>query len=169
MENMKTPVFSVGKQFARKLGLLALALFLLGGGSALAQDAKVSIHKRQALIRTILEQIESQTDYLFIYNTSVRLDRQVDVDVDRTPVSDVLTRILKGTDVQFTLQGKHIILSDRPNRPEARTGVRGKVVGADGQPVIGASVVAAGGHRGRGGERGRARCRIPRELGKKPP
>lgn len=31
MENMKTPVFSVGKQFARKLGLLALALFLLGG------------------------------------------------------------------------------------------------------------------------------------------
>lgn len=148
MENLKTPVFSVGKQFARKLGLLALALFLLGGGSALAQDAKVSIHKRQALIRTILEQIESQTDYLFIYNTSVRLDRQVDVDVDRTPVSDVLTRILKGTDVQFTLQGKHIILSDRPNRPEARTGVRGKVVGADGQPVIGASVVVAESNRG---------------------
>ena len=60
----------------------------------------------------------------------------------------MLTRILKGTDVQFTLQGKHIILSDRPNRPEARTGVRGKVVGADGQPVIGASVVVAESNRG---------------------
>ena len=46
----------------------------------------------------------------------------------------MLTRILKGTDVQFTLQGKHIILSDRPNRPEARTGVRGKVVGAKDSP-----------------------------------
>ncbi len=48
MENLQAHVFSVGKQFARKLGLLVLALFLLGGGTPLPRmrkSASISVRR----------------------------------------------------------------------------------------------------------------------------
>ena len=45
---------------------LCFGTMCLMGGKAYAQEAKVNIDRKDARIETILNEIESQTDYLFV-------------------------------------------------------------------------------------------------------
>ena len=74
--------------------LALLVLMLAGNAPAHAQSARVTIQKRQATIEEILHEIESRTNYLFINNNNVKLDRKVEVSAENEPVSSVLKKIL---------------------------------------------------------------------------
>lgn len=136
--------------FRRVCLMLAVIVLMLAGNTPVyAQSARVTIKKQQAAIDEILQEIESQTNYLFINNNNVKLDRRVNVSAENEPVSSVLKKILEGIGAEFVLQGSHIVLTNKvqkssPSRTLKAENRSGRVVDAGGKPIVGATVILSG-------------------------
>lgn len=114
-----------------------------------SQNARVNLNKRQAQLEEVLNEIESQTDYLFVSNRNIDLTRKVSVRVKDKPVWEVLDNILENTGLTFTMEGVNIILSEKEISSvnvvqQQKKKITGTVVEQNGEPVIGANVVEKG-------------------------
>lgn len=117
-----------------------------------SQNAKVSIHKSNVPLEEILNEIEAQTDYLFIYHDAVNVKQKASVNVSGKPVSEVLRSLLEAGLVNSQLTGKHIILSDVPaktvegevTQSDRKITVTGRIIDQTGESVIGAAVLEKG-------------------------
>ena len=58
-----------------------------------------------------MNDIEKQTDYLFIYNKFVNVDRKVSVNLKKASLEEVLANLFAGTDVKYSVDGSYILLS----------------------------------------------------------
>ena len=124
--------------------LLMVCVFCSYAGNAHSQNAKVSIRMNTVKLDKILNEIENQTDYLFIYNNQVDINKITSVKVKNEAVAQVLDRILSGTGINYELEGTHIILTteaikDLHAQQQAKT-VTGTVTDVSGEPIIGANI-----------------------------
>lgn len=129
--------------------LLMVCVFCSNAETTHSQNARVNINKNNAQLTDILAEIESQTDYLFIYNSQVDVNREASVKAKNQPVSDVLNNILKNTDIAYTMEGTHIVLSkkaavDVPAGQQQARSVKGTVLDGKGEAIIGANVIVKG-------------------------
>ncbi len=140
-----------------KLTLFLLLLFtgFAYANNANSQSARVNLNVRNAVLKDVLEEIESQTNYLFVSNRDIDLKQNVSIRVKNKSVSEVLNRIFEDTDLSYAMEGVNIILSKRvPTGHEAVAGVAvvaqqkrivtGTILDDYGEPVIGANVVEKG-------------------------
>lgn len=146
----KTPS---GQKISR---IMRISTFLLGAcvfcsyaENSYSQNARVSINKNNTQLEEVLNEIESQTDYLFIYNSQVNVNRKVSVKAKTKPVSEVLDNLLKNAGIEYEMEGTHIVLSSKnadtvaPVQQQAHT-VTGLIVDKNGDPIIGANVLIKG-------------------------
>lgn len=124
--------------------LLMVCVFCSYAGNAHSQNAKVSIRMNNVKLDKILNEIENQTDYLFIYNNQVDINKITSVKVKNEAVAQVLDKILSGTGINYELEGTHIILTteaikDLHAQQQAKT-VTGTVTDVNGEPIIGANI-----------------------------
>ena len=148
----KNPQF---KQFFRIMRittlLLMICVFSAYAEKTYSQDAKVSIQMNNVQLDKILNAIESQTSYLFIYNNQVKMDRKASVNAKNQSVAAVLDKLLKGTDIYYKLEGTHIILSKQPikasetasanvSAAQQKSKISGTIVDSKGEAIIGANV-----------------------------
>lgn len=124
--------------------LLMVCVFCSYAGNAHSQNAKVSIRMNNVKLDKILNEIENQTDYFFIYNNQVDINKITSVKVKNEAVAQVLDRILSGTGINYELEGTHIILTteaikDLHAQQQAKT-VTGTVTDVSGEPIIGANI-----------------------------
>lgn len=116
-----------------------------------SQAAKVTIKKNNVALIDVLNEIESQTNYLFIYSNDINVKRSVSINVDKASVNDILTNLFKNQGVSFEVEGSHIVLrkqeknernhSLQANKPGK---ISGKIVDKNGEAIIGASVFVKG-------------------------
>lgn len=139
------------KHFFRIMKITTLFLFLLTiclhAENLSSQTVKVTIKQKNAELENILNAIELQTDYLFIYNKYVNVDRKVSVDLNKRPLNEVLERLFDGTDVKYMVDGAYIILSSKDvaeSTPQQSRIVTGVVTDTSGEPIIGANVMVKG-------------------------
>lgn len=139
-------------QFFRimRISLFLLFFSVLGmtAKTGNSQNARVTIHKTQVPLEDILTEIESQTDYLFLYANGVDVEKKATVKVKEQAVSRVLGSLLANLDITYQMEGNHIILSrkkveDTRLMPD-RVKVTGTVKDIYGEGIIGASVVEKG-------------------------
>lgn len=116
-----------------------------------AQTAMVSVESQNATVGEILQDIENQSEYDFFYNNKqIDLNRRVSVSSHNCDIFDVLSQMFKGTNVTFSVLDKNIILSAKDvNRQntlisQKRFTVKGQVVDANGEPIIGATILEMG-------------------------
>lgn len=124
--------------------LLMVCVFCSYAGNAHSQNAKVSIRMNNVKLDKILNEIENQTDYLFIYNNQVDINKITSVKVKNEAVAQVLDKILSGTGINYELESTHIILTteaikDLHAQQQAKT-VTGTVTDVSGEPIIGANI-----------------------------
>jgi TonB-linked SusC/RagA family outer membrane protein len=112
-----------------------------------AQNANVSILKSPIRIAELIAQIESQTDYLFVYSKrTVDVRRTVVVGAERKSVAAILEETFRGTGIRYIMEGNHIVLTgskEESHRKHTLT-VEGIVTDTKGDPVAGANVVEQG-------------------------
>ena len=130
------------------LPVLALLCCFFAGG-AYAQRVAVTLKATDAPLEQVLDAIEKQTTYLFVYDKSVDVTRRVSVDVDNMPLGTVLSTLFGSTDISYAVENSSIVLSRRaaePTAPKSKNPVvvTGEVVDGAGLPVIGASVIVKG-------------------------
>ncbi|WP_455590708.1 TonB-dependent receptor [Bacteroides sp.] len=113
-----------------------------------SQNARVNLRMNNVKLDNILNAIESQTDYLFIYNNQVNMNRTASIKAKNEPVSQVLDKLLNGTDINYKLEGTHIILSKQAENANAyqqqTRKVTGVVIDANDEPIIGANILVKG-------------------------
>lgn len=124
--------------------LLMVCVFCSYAGNVHSQNARVNIRMSNVKLDKILNEIESQTDYLFIYNNQVNINKIASVKAKNEAVAQVLDKILSGTGINYELEGTHIILTteavkENNARQQAKT-ITGTVVDAGGEPIIGANI-----------------------------
>ena len=136
--------------------LLFICVFCSMAEMSYTHNARVTINKRNVTLKEVLNEIESQTDYLFIYNNEVNTNETVSVKAKQQAVSNVLSALLKNRDLNYAMEGNHIILStiekslvtaETPSAniaQQQRKTITGTVVDAAGVPVIGANIVEVG-------------------------
>jgi TonB-dependent SusC/RagA subfamily outer membrane receptor len=134
--------------------LLFTCVFCSMAEMSYTQNARVTINKRNATLKEVLNEIESQTDYLFIYNNEVNTNEKVSVKAKQKAVSDVLYSILESKDMSYSMEGNHILLSKEGNvnseeilsiiTQQQKKQITGTVVDEAGIPVIGANIIENG-------------------------
>ena len=93
--------------------LLMVCVFCSYAKNTHSQNARVNLNKSNVSLNEILTDIEVQTDYLFVYNNQVNVNQMVSVKVKQQPVSEVLDKLLAKTDIDYVMEGMHIVLSKR--------------------------------------------------------
>ena len=111
-----------------------------------SQNTKVSISIKNANILNVLEKIESQTDYLFVYNKNeVNLGQKVSMDVENEMVSLVLLKLFQNTGIVYEMEGSNIMLmQNSASLQQQQKSVSGKVTDSAGASLPGVSVVVKG-------------------------
>ena len=127
--------------------------------SAFSQTGKVTMPASAMTVGQVIQEIEKQTDYLFVYSKrNVDLNRQVAVDTENREISDVLSDVFAGTDVVYVVEGNNIVLTKRPVQvaqtasPALPAGVAqqeqvrisGQVTAVTGLPLPGVSIYVEG-------------------------
>lgn len=133
--------------------LLFFCSFCSFASTAHSQSSKVTIKKSNVSLLEVLNEIENQTNYLFIYSNDVDVTRSVSLNADRKSVASVLSALFKKDDVHYVLEGTHIVLTKRKIADDSRSiqqtaqaePVKGVVLDRNGEPIIGASVAVKGG------------------------
>ena len=118
---------------------------------ASAQNQRVSLEFKKAPLVKVLEEIGRQSTMPVVYNVEdVNNFRNVTITAKDEAVSKVLNRVLNGTSVSYSIANGHIVLSkagqnSAPAQQKAvNVTVKGKVVDANGEPLIGVSILVKG-------------------------
>ena len=130
----------------------ALALFIFAGTAfateSYSQTMKVTVVADNVSTGKVINEIEKQTDYLFVYNVNeVNLKRNVKVNAQNKSVAEVLNKVFEGTDIYYAMEGKNIMLMSKAKEAEATrqaNKITGIVKDANGEPIIGANVMVKG-------------------------
>lgn len=143
------------KHFFRIMKLTTVCSFALAfslyAGNSNSQNIKVTVKQNNAELRDVLNTIEKQTDYLFVYDKYVDVNRKVSVNSQKRPLEEVLGELFGETGIKYTVDGAYIVLS--PNSKSENSialisqqnrQITGIVKDATGEPVIGANVVEKG-------------------------
>lgn len=124
------------------LPLLTLA-FCFAAGQTRAQSVPVTLKVSDAPLEQVLNAIEKQTSYLFVYDKSVDVARKVSLTAANEPLKNVLDRLARMANVGYAVENTSIVLSQKnaPAEEQKSVTVTGKVVDKAGLPIIGAAVV----------------------------
>ncbi len=136
----------------KALVLLGMMFFFMATASAAISD-KVSIHKENVPLNTILNEIERQTGMLFVYDQNeIDVKRHVSVKANGQSLTSVLDTLFGDTSVKYNVSGRNIMLTREKNAKAAAASdkkaktqrITGTVVDNNNEPVIGATVRVAG-------------------------
>ncbi len=132
-----------------KLTLFILLVSLVHlSASVYSQHIKLNVSLQNAPVREVLEYIEDQSDFFFLYtNEDIDVNRKVNIDVKDKPVEKILEQVFEGTGVSYRISDRQIVLvnnkSMTSSSQQKRT-ITGKVTDSIGQPLPGVTVVVKG-------------------------
>jgi len=123
-----------------------------------SQRTRLSLDLNDVTVREVLNQIEDQSEFYFMYETNtVDVNRRVSIDVKNRLVTDILDELFEGTDIAYRINNRQIALTaeDTANTSvgvktvsDQQNSLSGTVTGSKGEPVPGVTVVIKGTSQG---------------------
>ena len=112
---------------------------------AQAQTARFTIHLDNVPMEQVVNEIEAQSRYLFLFNKDIDSRRIiVSVHADNQTITQILPVLFKDTELDYTIEGMSILVTKKAKASEKPVQVRGKVLDQQGLPIVGASVIVQG-------------------------
>ena len=112
---------------------------------AQAQTARFTIHMENVPMEQVVNEIEKQSRYLFLFNKDIDSRRIiVSVHAENQTITQILPVLFKDTELDYTIEGMSILVTKKAEASEKPVQVRGKVLDQQGQPIVGASVIVQG-------------------------
>ena len=96
---------------------IAIVLLLVGflqthATDAYAQKTKLSVSFTNTQLAKVLDQIENESEFFFLYNEKlIDANRKVSIDVKDERIDEILKTLFTGTDVEYTITDRKIILA----------------------------------------------------------
>lgn len=107
-------------------------------------------------VKNVLNYIEKNSNYVFVYNAEVQkmMSNKVSVNLDGRPALQILDEMCASTALTYKAQGNQISLaqtknaqSGQPSKAQKRR-IKGNVSDAKGEPIVGATISEKGGTGG---------------------
>lgn len=127
-----------------------------------AHSEKLNLDIKQASLIKVFEEIESISDYRFLFETKqIAYDKKITLKLKNKEIEEVLDVIFYDTDIEYQVKGRQVILvrgkknhlnkDTQPNnlkktnkKENLQSQVKGNVTDPDGQPMIGTNVIEKG-------------------------
>ena len=128
--------------------LLFCILFQSHAEKLYSQSAKISLNLQNTTVEEILNMIEENSEYSFLYNSKlVNVDRKASVNANKKTIRAVLSELFDNSDVQYKVEDKQIVLSNKKlniaNDQQIKK-VTGVVKDNMGLSIIGANILVKG-------------------------
>lgn len=132
------------KRLNLRTALISLCMFAFVGTSA--QTGTVTVKLRNASVKELFSAIEKQTSYRFSYrDAEIKGKGNVTISATNRELKQLLEGELSKLGLKYAVSGNKIIVTPAAVAPSAQPKkVTGKVVDANGEPVIGATVIEDG-------------------------
>lgn len=126
--------------------LLLAAFFQTQANSAYAQRTKLSLNHNQTSLEKVLDAIENQSEFFFLYNEKlVDVHRKVSIKAFDQRIEDILNQLFAGTDVEYSIIDRKIVLAPDDISSFVQQGVvSGNVTDRNGAPLPGVTVLVKG-------------------------
>ena len=148
MENrtpfVKLPQSTAGRSKNwRTLRAICLLLFM---SISLTAYSQITVDLKDISLRASLKKIEQVSNYKFFYSESLpELSWKVSLNVRDVTIDQTMTRLLEGMELTYKKEQENVIVLIRKTQSKQLTKkVTGTVVDANGEPIIGASIVIKG-------------------------
>ncbi len=129
------------------LTLLLIGVFQVSAINSYSQQTRISMNFSDARISEVLNEIENQTNFYFLYNQDlINVNRKVSLSVDNQEVGAILDQLFMHTNVKYAIQDRQIILSniDENKLSSQQIDVSGSVQNIYGESLPGVTVVIRG-------------------------
>lgn len=137
----------------KKMKLTFLFSFLIFTGSwanSFSQATKLSLNLKNVTVQELIQEIEDQTDFYFLYQDEVfKKDQRITIQVTDETLESILEQFEKQASVKSEITEHQIILkkenagTDTLDQQQKKP-VNGVVVGTDGKPLPGVTVLVPG-------------------------
>lgn len=120
------------------------------------QHVTNTVANNMCTVKNVLNYIEKNSNYVFVYNAEVQkmMPNKVRVNLDGRPALQILDEMCASTALTYKAQGNQISLtqtknaqSGQPNKAQKRR-IKGNVSDAKGEPIVGATISEKGGTGG---------------------
>lgn len=127
------------------LRLFVVAISLLSSiGAAAQSQRKITLKMENSSVETILNEIERQTDYLFVCE-SLDLTRKVSVNIVDKSLDEAMSHIFNPAEVSWKVTGSNVYLYQKKQETQSQSNVvSGIVKDSFGEPLVGAAVIIKG-------------------------
>lgn len=131
--------------FRGKAMNVALALLCL---NPMANAQNITLRMSNVTVKQAMDELKSKSGYSFVFSSQdVDTHKNITVESDNQPLGHVISQIVAGQGLAYTIEGKTIILrkASAPSaQQQANKRITGVVKDANGEPVIGANIVVNG-------------------------
>ncbi|WP_455673299.1 carboxypeptidase-like regulatory domain-containing protein [Phocaeicola sp.] len=134
--------FNFPKHSIKACSLILLLLIPFSVLHAQSPDMPVSLHLKEATLKTFAANIEKVSGYSFIYGEEVVLKRPITLSIKKASLQTVLKRAFAGQDISFEFTSRHILLrKEKPQPVKRRYTLNGYVLDSiSKETLIGANV-----------------------------
>lgn len=114
-----------------------------------AQNTPINLQLANVSIEEVLNQIEQQSQYRFLYNKDqVNVGQKTSVSAKQKPIKDILQEIFQANNISYTLNGYQIVLNKKQTGNQQERVVKGLVLDPQGEAIIGANIMEKGSTNG---------------------
>lgn len=128
---------------------LSACIVKVHAASIQAPKALITINKTNVALLNIMGDIEKQSNYLFVYNKNVNVNRNTSLSVVDRPLDKVLHNLFNNSDIEFAIEGSYIVLSAGKKAEnlavtQKTVKITGKVTDATNAPMPGVTIQVKG-------------------------
>lgn len=159
--NLVCPYFPKISLKMKLTTILLLVSLLKVQAYTYSQNTKITLKTNEITVEQVFNKIETASEFRFLYESDkIDLNRKVSIDVNKENISNVLQVLFKGTNVEYKINDRQILLTVKKSvSPKASSQIIaptpapvimqqheivGQIVDSNGLPLPGANVLEKG-------------------------
>jgi TonB-linked SusC/RagA family outer membrane protein len=134
-----------------KLTILLVIITVLGSFAtgSYAQTTKLTLKVEDSALKSVLKEIENQSEFRFFYSGAVDVDSKKSISLSNKNVMETLDELFKGSDIRYEIYGRQIALlaskeTSLPSGIQQPSALTGRVTDRGGAPLPGVTVLIKG-------------------------
>lgn len=104
------------------------------------QPEKITITVNKKPLENVLEKLSKQHNLQFFYNASLLKDVNVSATLNESDINVVMKTLLAGIGLQYSMQGRTIVITAIPKKPVNNIHLKGRVTDSEGAVIPGVTV-----------------------------
>ena len=128
--------------------LLFVTIFNVFGNKTYSQNARLNLDMKDVPIQTILNTIEGQSEFFFLYSSKmIDINQKVDINIADKKITEVLDELLANTNIKYAVRDRQILLFNKEAEAALalqQNRISGTVTDESGSPLQGVTVQVKG-------------------------